>query len=178
MTIRSETVANVALTILCLVVTYAVADRFIVQRFSASTTEATSGFTTGDPVTTDVDELQLGRARLSAVVVVNSTCGFCIDSAGFYRRLAALEGKAGGSFQTLIVSLRGIEDATAFASRHQLDLTHTRPTPQDVPAKIPGTPTLVLVDAKGRVTGSWVGKLTATQEAEVITAVSKVVATN
>lgn len=175
MTVRSDTIANLALTIMCLVVTYAVSDRFIFSNLPGSRTEPTSGYQTGEPVTTAVDQLRLGRARLSAVVVLSNTCGFCVDSAGFYRRLAALEAKAGGGFQTLFLGIRGIDDATAFVLQHRLDPKQTRPTPPDVQVKVPGTPTLLLVDSQGRVTRSWVGKLTTGQESEVITEVSRVV---
>ncbi len=182
MTIRSETVANVAITIMCLVVTYAVMDRFVIARFVAPPPQGgdvPSSYHAGDRLTMSGEPLKLETARVSAVVVLSTTCHFCQESADFYKRLSALETSAPkGAFQTLFLGMRGIDDAKDFAAQHHLDPNHTRPTPGDIPGKIPGTPTLLLVNAAGRVTASWVGKLTPTQETNVLETVSKAMAAN
>jgi hypothetical protein len=62
MTIRSDTIANLALALMCVVVTYAVSDRFIFSKLSGSRTETTSGYQTA----LDSDARSGKVSRLSA----------------------------------------------------------------------------------------------------------------
>jgi hypothetical protein len=172
-TIRSETVANLAIALMCLVVSYAVADRFIAPKFYAADATQTSGYRVGDLLTTETEELRLAPSRVSAVIVLSNSCRFCIESADFYRKLARLAGETpDGAFQAIYLGMSGQEDADAFATTHNLPRTQVRSSPMDILSRVPGTPALLLVDGAGRVTGSWVGKLNATQEATVLAAVS------
>jgi hypothetical protein len=175
MKLRSETFANVSIGVMCLSVSYAAVDRYVLSKTVAAETRPESGFKTGERVSTDLEQLQLGTAKPSAVVVVSNTCHFCVESADFYRRLASLEKGAGGRFQALFLGMHGTEDAERFVTTQRLSPTQARPTPSDVQARVPGTPTLLLVDARGRVTQSWVGKLTQSQEEDVIAAVSRTI---
>jgi hypothetical protein len=160
---------------MCHTVSYAALDRYVLTRAVAADIQPTSGFKPGDRVSTDLEQLRLGSAKLSAVVVLSNTCHFCVESADFYRRLAALEGRAGGHFQALFLGTRGPEDADRFVSAQGLDRSRTRPLPPDLQARVPGTPTLLLVDGRGRVTQSWMGKLNHNQEEEVLAVVSRAI---
>jgi hypothetical protein len=149
-----------------------VADQFIFTKFAgAEPTEA--GYRVGDQLTASRTELRLDASRLSAVVVVSNTCRFCIESVDFYRKLARLEADATNHrFQAIYLGMAGTEDAAAFVAAHPLVGGQVRPAPADILARVPGTPALMLVDATGRVRGSWVGKLQAREEAAVLDAIA------
>lgn len=173
MTIRSDTVANIAMSFMCVVTTYAVVQHLIVPRFLPPAAAGAAGYQPGDTLTEAMEQMRLDGAALSAVVVLSSNCGFCNQSADFYRRLAALRTPSPERpFKTVFVGMSGRDDAAAFVKAHGLPADLIRPSPRDVLARVPGTPTLVLVDGKGRVTSSWIGKLTEAQENEVLQAVS------
>jgi hypothetical protein len=173
MRVTSETFANMSIALMCLVVSYAAFDRYVMPSTSGAPAAAAGSFNAGDRATTDLEQLRLGDAQLTALVVLSNTCIYCIESAGFYRRLAELETRAGGRFQTLFLGVGGASDAEQFASTHHLERAKARATPPDLQARVPGTPTLILIDARGRVTHSWVGKLSKPQEEEVVASVSQ-----
>lgn len=171
MSIRSDTLANLSLTIMCLVVAYAVLDRYIVAK--AALAPPNSGYKAGDLLTTSADDIGLKTARLSAVVAVSNSCHFCAESAPFYQQLIALQQRYTNKvFQTVFLGMTGREDAAAFAKSHNLGLPAIKGVPLDVMPNIPGTPTLLLVDANGRVASSWVGKLSPSDERAVLSAIT------
>ena len=172
MGISSDTLANIAAAAMCLVVTYAVAERYILAK--PASTPAVSGYRPGDDLSGIRDELGIGRSGLSAVVVVSNSCHFCVESAPFYRQLAALQKEYGAEkFQTVFLGMSGASDAETFVSVHHLEARSVLATPKNVRAKIPGTPTLILVDENGRVSSSWAGKLSAADEKLVLSMVSQ-----
>jgi len=168
---HSETIANVALTAMCLVVTFVVAERYLLPSFFNK--GVASGYNVGDMLSAAANELPLSRVPLSAVVIVSSDCRFCLESVDFYRKLSALRRKKPGSFQTIFLGMADPDDAGAFVDAYQLSSDHVGALPADVRARIPGTPALFLVSDQGRVTGSWVGKLTPTDERIVLESVSR-----
>jgi hypothetical protein len=172
MVTSSETLANVAAAAMCLVVTYAVADRYIIAKPTSA--EPAGAYRPGDSFSGTPDQVGIAQSRLSAVVVVSNNCHFCVESAPFYRQLTALQKTyPAETFQTVFLGMGGAADAEAFVSAHHLDARSVRATPEDVRSRIPGTPTLILVDANGRVTSSWVGKLSAADENTVLSTVSQ-----
>jgi hypothetical protein len=172
MATRSETFANIAAGVLCLVVTYAVADRYILPKSSG--VAPTNGYRAGDSLTVTPEEVGLAQSRLSAVVVVSTSCHFCAESAEFYRQLTDLQKTyPADKFQTVFLGISGAEDAQAFVAAHKLQTRAARATPADVRPRIPGTPTLLLVESNGRVASSWVGKLSAADEKIVLSTVTQ-----
>lgn len=176
MFIPSESIANLAVATMCLVVAYAVADRYILTR--RAPTDLVGGYRPGDPFTASPEQVGLQHSRLSAVIVVSNNCRFCAESAAFYQRLIALQkGHSRQTFQTVFLGMAGEADAAAFVAAYDLGPGTVRPTPADVTSRIPGTPTLLLVDAKGRVASTWVGKLSEAEERSVLSTVSETLQT-
>lgn len=98
------------------------------------------------------------------IAVLQSGCGYCQESAPFYRRLlerdtagiqvvvAAPSDDAGiGDY---LASANIEPDAVVLVTRGQLP--------------VPSTPTLLLVDGAGVVTHAWVGLLSAEREADLL----------
>lgn len=111
------------------------------------------------------------RSAVTVAVVLQSQCRFCAASMPFYQQLAKLRAASrfqlvaasGESIQTTADYLkqRGVEvDAVATLKGHEIPTT--------------GTPTLVLIGKDGVVIDSWLGQLSASQEAEVTARITSV----
>lgn len=105
-------------------------------------------------------------SRLTMLVVVREGCHFCTESAPFYRRLSA-ETRNTGVRVVFLLQQHETQDTkyvdalvVPAAERQQADFERMN---------IRGTPTLIVVDRKGAVVKAWEGKLTASEEKEVLT---------
>jgi hypothetical protein len=102
-----------------------------------------------------------GRTLIFAMQV---GCRYCLASIPFYKDL--LRSDTSGSLRTLAIFPQPVEESQRYVREHGLgfnDIRESRLSDIDVA----GTPTLILVDSKGRVQGAWAGKLDSKQEAEV-----------
>jgi peroxiredoxin len=106
------------------------------------------------------------------VLALRNGCHSCEDSMPFYRRLAKLE-----QSNQIGVHLIAVFPDDPAAVRQVVE---TQQLSIEVVAgfelgqvRVQGTPTLMLVDEKGRVSKAWFGELPAAEEAEVIAAISK-----
>jgi hypothetical protein len=110
-----------------------------------------------------VDWAKNGRTLL---LVLSRDCRYCTESAPFYRRLAS---EAGGQTDIRLVAVfpQEVEEGRKYldglaVSVH--DIMQAAPSSTGAG----GTPTLILVDGSGVVKNSWVGKLAAPEESEVL----------
>lgn len=105
--------------------------------------------------------LPYAEAKRTAVLFVRSTCHFCTESMPFYRELAK-DGRR-------VVAISG--DSREVLDRYLTDngLTIPRATvARGDWTKLTGTPTIVVVDAAGRVVKSWVGLLSPEGQRDLI----------
>lgn len=115
----------------------------------------------GKPVTlADVDWKKNGKTLL---LVVSSTCRFCTDSAPFYQRLV----KERGSAQVIALVPQPPEEGRAYMQKLGVEVADVRQVSL-AELGVGGTPTLILVDGEGKVSGAWVGALQPDKENEVI----------
>ena len=163
MGISSDTLANIAAAAMCLVVTYAVAERYILAK--PASTPAVSGYRPGDDFVRDSGRTGhwtigtvRGRSRQQQLPLL---CRRARHSIVNWQRFKKLQRR---KFQTVFLGISGASDAETFVSVHHLEARSVLATPKNVRAKIPGTPTLILVDENGRVSSSWAGKLSAADE--------------
>ena len=155
MGISSDTLANIAAAAMCLVVTYAVAERYILAK--PASTPAVRGYRPGDDFSGIRDELGIGRSGLSAVVVVSNSCHFCVARARHsivnwqrFKKSTSAE-----KFQTVFLGISGASDAETFSVGPPSGSSVCAGNAEECPRQIPGTPTLILVDENGRVSSSW-----------------------
>jgi hypothetical protein len=109
-----------------------------------------------------------GHNKQTLLLVLRNGCHFCDDSAGFYRRLVQ-ESQASGSTTFVAVLPGTVDDSRKYLEHLGVPITEIR---QEVPGAlgVQGTPTLLLINDKGMVTKSWVGRLPTEKEGEVISA--------
>jgi hypothetical protein len=169
---RSETLANVALAVMCLVVTGVTLDRYVLRRNVQA--DPRPGYRQGQRLSGPMRDLIGQRTAVTALLVVSQNCRFCLDSVGFYRDLVALRSQVEPArFQTLFIGFQE-EDAKAFLAKNQLPTDDLRATPTGLSEHVLGTPTLLVVDGNGLIIGAWTGRLSRGQEKDVISTVTAV----
>jgi hypothetical protein len=105
--------------------------------------------------------------KQTLLLVLSRDCHFCTESAPFYQRLTR---ETAGRADVHLIALFPQE-----AEEGKKYLDNLGVTVNDIRQAAPtstgagGTPTLILVDAQGVVTKSWIGKLSAPEESEVLT---------
>ena len=108
-------------------------------------------------------------ANRALVVAVQPGCHFCNDSMPFYKRLLDERNQKGSAVK--LVAAVPTEEAKA-QEAEKFAAVGAQPdniAKVDFAAiKVPGTPTLVLVDNNGKVLNVWVGKLDEGGEKEVL----------
>ncbi len=112
-----------------------------------------------------------GRSQ-SLLLALRKGCHFCEDSMPFYRELLNAQ-KSDGSKARLVAVLPDTEmDATRLLHDAQLDVPTVAPF-QLAQLHISGTPTVILVDGKGRVEKVWVGEQDAAGQQAIRDAIRK-----
>lgn len=167
MTFKPDTTANLAISLLCLLVGVRV-----LLPAGESHPVPYRGYTppiyaVGEPVT--VPGLDFARAARTLVLVVRSTCIHCTESLPFYRSLRR-EQIAGGKVRLVAVGLEEYDRVADYLARNgiQVDQVIAMKTRE---LKVPGTPTAILVDRAGAVVQIWPGRLSPDKETELIAAV-------
>lgn len=116
--------------------------------------------------TPDPFPVPASAAVQSLCVVISTECRACTESLPFYRRLARA---ATADTELLFVGVEPEADLQAYLRRGGVGgrvVSTARPLP------LPGTPSIVLLDAARRVERSWAGRLSPDQERELIALVS------
>jgi hypothetical protein len=99
------------------------------------------------------------------VLALSTNCHFCSESAPFYQNV--LSRLAARKVRVVAVFPQSTSEASEYLKRLNLQI----PNVQQVnfrQVRVPGTPTLILLDQHSVVTNVWVGKLMSEQEAEVL----------
>jgi hypothetical protein len=100
------------------------------------------------------------------VFAVSTTCHYCTESAGFYRKL--VEECKQQHVHTVAVLPQPQAEAQAYLSGEGVDVDEIQRAPLS-DLDIGGTPTLVLVNQSGVVKQVWQGKLPSEKEQDVVT---------
>lgn len=104
--------------------------------------------------------------KRTLLMVLSDTCRYCTESADFYKKLAQERAKH-DDLRMVAVLPQNVEAGKTYLNKLGVTVDEVRQSPLDA-VGVRATPTLILVDDKGVVTGSWVGKLPAQNEAEVL----------
>ena len=99
------------------------------------------------------------------VFAVSTTCHYCTESAGFYRKL--VEECKQQHVHTIAVLPQSPAEAQAYLSGEGVTVDEIRQS--DLPTlEVNGTPTLLLIDHAGLVKHVWMGKLPSAKESDVV----------
>jgi hypothetical protein len=100
------------------------------------------------------------------VLALQRGCHFCAESAPFYKRLGALAGNSKKLHFTAVLP-QPVTQSKQYLASLGLEFGDVRQASLGT-LRIPGTPTLLLVDSQGVVKNVWVGRLTAAGETQVL----------
>jgi hypothetical protein len=160
-----DTLANIAIIIACVALVAMVARNMFFQPKPAPPPGAAAK---GETLKALQAVLPAGSER-TLVAAVAPGCHFCDESFPFYKTLIEQRNEKGSQVK-FIAAVPGEDQKEPETAK----LTGAGVTPDQMVAidfntiKVPGTPTLLLVDAKGKVLDVWVGKLDASGEKEVL----------
>lgn len=163
---KTELIANIAIIVVALLL-----GGVLIKRYLLTGSEAAPAARRVDPripagtkaSLTDVDWAKNGQTLL---LVLSSDCRYCTESAPFYQRLTH---ETAGRPDIHLIALfpQEVEEGKKYLDNLGIPINEIRQaSPGSTGAG--GTPTLILVDANGVVKNSWVGKLTAPEESEVL----------
>jgi len=104
--------------------------------------------------------------KRTLLMVISSSCHFCTESADFYKKLAYERTKY-DDMGIIALLPQDVGAGQAYLKTLGVSVDEVRQSPLNA-VGVTATPTLILVDDKGVVTDSWVGKLSAEKELEVL----------
>jgi len=155
---RIELTANIAIIAVAILLGAVVAQRYFFQKDSKPPTIAV-----GSKVSlAGVDWSRNGK---TLVVALQKGCHFCAESAPFYQRLAQIAPAKG--IKLVAVLPQPATEGREYLSTLAVPIADIRQSPLSA-LSVGGTPTLILVDDKGQVVASWVGKIPSDKESEVL----------
>jgi thioredoxin-related protein len=106
------------------------------------------------------------------VLAIRKGCHFCEESLPFYKRLEDLENTNSLHAHVLAVMPDNQDSGSAALQSGGVAVEGIFSQPLNS-IQVTGTPTLLLLDAKGRVERAWIGQLTPQGEEDLIAAVEK-----
>lgn len=120
-----------------------------------------------------VSDIDWARSGRTLVLALSTTCHFCTDSAPFYQKISNNH----GSTHLLAVFPQANGESEQYLQRLGIKVDQVRQASFSK-LGITGTPTLVLIDADGKVTNKWEGALSTERETEVLGRLKEDIAKN
>ncbi|MPY86870.1 MAG: redoxin family protein [Luteitalea sp.] len=157
---KLEVVANVAIIVVALFLGVILLQMFVLSPRNAGQPEIAAG------TKVSLDEVQWEKSKQTLVLALAVGCGFCTESAPFYQQLVK-ETANKSDVQLIAVLPQEIGEARQYLDSLKVSIKEVRQHPLSS-LNVVGTPTLILVNNKGEVTDSWIGRLQADEEAEVL----------
>lgn len=160
---KLETTANVSIIVVAVLIGAIFISRYVV---SSPTTQGSP--TPTIPVGSKVvfPGVDWNNSSGTLVLALSTACRYCTDSLPFYKKLSESAARQSG-IKLVAAFPQSVEESTIYLKDKgvSVDLVLNR-QPNDL--NVAGTPTLILVDERGAVVNSWVGKLPPEKEAEVV----------
>jgi peroxiredoxin len=157
-----QTSANIAVIALCIVVGW-----LAFKRLGSNSPPALPIYSIGESIDR-IPGVDFRVARSTLVMVIREDCHFCKESLPFYRALSdARSSRPNSGLQVAVASTDSQKSLSAFLKTNGIEVDQVS-TIQPGALKVPGTPTLLLVDQAGKIVHVWRGKLPDSQEREVL----------
>ncbi len=163
--VKLDTVANLSIILFCAVVGAVLIRRsfFAPQRITPP-----SGLLAGETSEPLRRALPTGTEQ-ALFIALSPRCGYCTESTPFYRRLLAERVRRGVELPivAVVAHSQDREAEQELMSAAGIRFDHWATVDFEA-ARVPGTPTLVLLDQSGRAAEVWVGKLDPETEEAVL----------
>jgi peroxiredoxin len=113
-----------------------------------------------------LQDVNWAAKKRTLLMALSDTCRYCTESGDFYKKLAQERAKH-DDVRIIAVLPQDVSAGQAYLNKLGFSVDEVRQSPLDA-VGVKATPTLILIDDKGVVTASWVGKLPPDKETEVI----------
>lgn len=159
---KVELTANVAIIIVAVLLGY-----FLVQQFTSpnpnKSQQPPKEIVRGTKI--DLPNVDLQSNGKTILLVMQKSCHFCTESMPFYKNLIQRASEKG--VKVIAVLPDSIEQSNQYLNEHGIKVNEVRQSSLSS-VDVEGTPTLIMLNQKGEVSNSWVGKLPSEKEQEVI----------
>lgn len=158
---RVELITNVAIIIVAVLFGY-----FLVQKFlfpNQNQSQLQKEIEEGTKISLPNVEWQSSQKTL--LLVLQKNCKYCTESMPFYKILVQKASEKG--VKVIAVLPNSLEESNQYLKENGVQIQEIRQTSLNT-VNVRGTPTLMLLNEKGEVSNSWVGKLFPDKEQEVI----------
>jgi len=172
---KLEILANIAIVVLAVLLGGVIVKRYF---FTSAPPESAAPAQSAAPAAAAIKpgaNVQLADYNWSEsdntlVMVLSTTCHFCTESGPFYKRM--MEARADKKkLRFVAVFPQDEEEARQYLQKLGVVADEIRTAPPTA-LGARGTPTLILTDSKGTAVNSWIGKLPAPKEDELLKAVN------
>lgn len=161
---RIELLANVAIIVVAILLGVVLVGRYLRPTPPAPEDVERAQIEPGTKLS--LPSVDWSRSDQTLLMVLSTNCHFCTESAPFYQRLAREKAKH-KDVSLIAVMPQSVGEAQKYLDEHGISVDEVRQVdPRATHTR--GTPTLIMVDRAGSVVASWVGKLPAEKEAEVL----------
>jgi thioredoxin-related protein len=164
---KLDTIANIAIILVCIIAAVIlIRNNFFPgsSRPAGAPPEAKKGETYAE-----LRQVVPAGTDRALVLALSPTCHFCNDSMPFYKQLLDQRNQKGSAVK-VIAAVPGDD----VKSDEEKNFTSHGIQPDSIIAvdfkkiRVPGTPTVLLVDNQGKILDVWVGKLDGSREREVL----------
>ena len=164
---KIETAANVATLVVAVLLSIVLVKNYLLPTSSAQRmvpVRTTEFAVVGTNLTKRLPGINWNKNGRTVVLVLSTHCHFCTESAPFFRQMRNSVGK---DVKLIGVLPEPVAEAESYLNREGVQLDEVRRTSLDR-VGVTGTPTMLLVNDKGTVMESWVGKLAPDKQNQVL----------
>jgi thioredoxin-related protein len=159
---KVELAANVAIIAVAILLGAVLVKSYLLPKATQDSTQNSSARETKKGHSVNLADINWQKNGKTLLLTLSATCHFCTESAPFYRRLVKDSG-----VRLIAVMPQTVVEGRAYLDRLGVPIGDVRQMPLDS-IGVAGTPTLLLVDEEGYVSGEWVGRLSPEKETEVL----------
>jgi len=165
---KLDTIANIAIILVCIIAAVILIRNNFFPGSAGRPAGAPPEAKKGETYAELRQAVPAGTDR-ALVLALSPTCHFCNDSMPFYKQLLDQRNQKGSAVK-VIAAVPGDD----VKSDEEKNFTSHGIQPDSIIAvdfkkiKVPGTPTVLLVDNQGKILDVWVGKLDGSREREVL----------
>lgn len=161
---RIETLANVMTVVVSLLLSVVLVKQFLLP--SRARRAAGPETAVGTNMSRSLPGVDWQRNGRTLILAISTRCHFCTDSAPFFKRI---DNERPKDVRLLAVLPQAVEESRKYLDGEGVHVDEVRQAAlQSI--GVAGTPTLLLVDAAGKVADVWRGKLQPDDEEKVIAA--------
>jgi thiol-disulfide isomerase/thioredoxin len=118
----------------------------------------------GAKLTSQLPDVSWDSNGETVILALSTHCHFCTDSAPFFRQLSE---KSGRNFKIVAVLPESVAESKIYLDREGVHVNQLKQLSLDR-LGVAGTPTMLLLDNRGKVTESWVGMLSPEAQSQAL----------